>query len=337
MAETSFPVVGQDITDSQWQQIMLSVGSGVLDKGGNPYAMSNVDNATDTLQILPESATGTSEAVVTGFFHRIDAPVPLSVPPVSQSTAYTLALCYDPENATDPIKLGVFKGDLDRSDGKRYLILYTGVRTANMLLSSVQWQKVLPRVVQMLYVNEAAQLPPVGNDVLYGAMAFVIGDRSWWQVRSNNGVQAWALVVGGSASMRARSQVAQGVGNSAATVARVPNSTENGAIRKVVQGAGHAWVAPYTGWYSMNAAGYFDAAGGGTREISALVGAAFMARSRTLADTNAVSMAVNVSTEVWVESGQQMRFQLYHTRRDVAGAGLNFNLDSASVRYLGAV
>lgn len=330
MAETSFPVVGQDITDSQWQQIMLSVGSGVLDKGGDPYAMSNVDNATDTLQILPESATGTSEAVVTGFFHRIDAPVPLSVPPVSQSTAYTLALCYDPENETDPIKLGVFKGDLDRSDGKRYLILYTGVRTANMLLSSVQWQKVLPRAVQLIYVGSADQLPPVEDGVLYAATAYVYEERAWYQI--HNG---WELVSGGRASTRAGAQAAQGIGNSSAFVLRMSQSTESGNLAKGTVGAGHQWTAPYTGWYSMSASGRFDQARGGTREIGALVDSTYVARSGVPMDAQSRPIALAVATQTWVNKGQRLRFQVYQSRTDVDGAGLNFTVDSASIRYLG--
>ena len=70
MAESSFPVLEQPLTDQQWGQVTLGFGSGVLGGSAGNYALVGVSNASNTAQL--SAGGGMSQAIVSGYYHRIE-------------------------------------------------------------------------------------------------------------------------------------------------------------------------------------------------------------------------------------------------------------------------
>lgn len=135
MAQTSFPVVEQPLTDQQWGQVTVGMGSGILSVSQLQYSLGTISNANNTLEIL--SGGGQGQAIVAGFYHRIDSPVTLSVPAVTSTRTYFVGLTYDPTKhgaATGPVSLTVTTSRPSGS-GKVYLPLYEVTRAANQLLT----------------------------------------------------------------------------------------------------------------------------------------------------------------------------------------------------------
>ena len=124
MAEESFPMRDEPMTDEQWKQVTLGIGSGVLNEGGDPYRLTNINNATNQVTVNVSSTTGLAQAIVAGFYHRLDAPVVLDVPAVTTATNYWIVLEYSPlrlESSEPPVQLKVVTA-LDATSGRQYLV-----------------------------------------------------------------------------------------------------------------------------------------------------------------------------------------------------------------------
>ncbi|NII42304.1 hypothetical protein E9228_002962 [Curtobacterium flaccumfaciens] len=143
MAETSFPLVGADLSDDAWAQTVGASGSGVLDDWGNPYAI--VLNINDTVTVKP-STRGPARAVVNGFGHQLDVTKTLTVPAVTASTTYNIGLLYDPENATMPVLLTVLTAPqlAQLAPGRVFLPLHSIVRAAGQTLAAATLLTLLP-------------------------------------------------------------------------------------------------------------------------------------------------------------------------------------------------
>lgn len=180
MAEYSYPVVDEPMSAEQWAAVTRGIGSGVLDQGGFPYNMSGAENVNNTLKITVATTSSTTEkyaqAIVRGFYHKMDAAKTLTVPAVTKKTTYYIALQYDPLRTTGPVVLDVFTS-LDRTQGKDYVVLWQGVRNANMLLTNVAWTMVRPRIAPVIVVASDDNLPPA-DSVLWGTVGIVHNGRS---------------------------------------------------------------------------------------------------------------------------------------------------------------
>lgn len=178
MAETSFPVLDQPLTDKQWSSVTKGIGDGVLDDGGNPYRLESLSNAQNTGVIRVDRGNGDNggpgyaHAILSGFYHKIDADLTVSLPAVTSTTTFYIALQYDPTRSTMPVKLVVVKS-LDYSGGKTYCVLHTVRRQANQLLTDAVRTAHKPKVAPTIVVDTEDLLPPVDH-VLWGTLAVAV-------------------------------------------------------------------------------------------------------------------------------------------------------------------
>ena len=179
MAEESFPMRDEPMTDEQWKQVTLGIGNGVLNEGGDPYRLTNINNATNQVTVNVSTQTGLAQAIVAGFYHRIDAPVVLDVPAVTKTTTYWIVLEYSPlrlESSEPPVQLKVVTGSTpDTSSGRQYLVLHKFYRRPNELLTDANYRAVKPRVAPLLQVRDESELPEP-ETVIRGTVAVVHGD-----------------------------------------------------------------------------------------------------------------------------------------------------------------
>ena len=176
MAEESFPMREEPMTDEQWKQVTLGIGSGVLNEGGDPYRLTNINNATNQVTVNVSTTTGLAQAIVAGFYHRIDAPVVLDIPAVTATTNYWIVLEYSPlrlEQSEPPVQLKVVTA-LDTTSRRQYLVLHTISRRANQLLTDAARRSVRPRIAPLLQVAEASEVPEP-DTALRGTVAVVHG------------------------------------------------------------------------------------------------------------------------------------------------------------------
>lgn len=176
MAEESFPMRDEPMTDEQWKQVTLGIGSGVLNEGGDPYRLTNINNATNQVTVNVSATTGLAQAIVAGFYHRIDAPVVLDVPAVTATTNYWIVLEYSPlrlEQSEPPVQLKVVTA-LDTTSGRQYLVLHKIYRKANQLLTDADRRSVKPRIAPLLQVRDESELPEP-ETVIRGTVAVVHG------------------------------------------------------------------------------------------------------------------------------------------------------------------
>lgn len=173
MAEESFPVIEKPLSAEQWRSVTLGIGSGVLHEGGFPYNLANISNQDNTVQVTVSSTQGYAHAIVHGFYHKIDAPVTLSVPAVSSPTTYYIALQYDPLREELPVKLDAYTS-LDRSQGKQYVVLHEIDREPDQLLTDAVRRFVRPRVAPTIIVSRPRELPDPST-VLWGTTAVIHG------------------------------------------------------------------------------------------------------------------------------------------------------------------
>lgn len=201
MAEESFPMRDEPMTDEQWKQVTLGIGNGVLNEGGDPYRLTNINNATNQVTVNVSTQTGLAQAIVAGFYHRIDAPVVLDVPAVTKATNYWIVLEYSPlrlESSEPPVQLKVIKDGLDFSQGKQYLVLHKFYRRPNELLTDANYRSVKPRIAPLLQVREFSELPEPG-EVIRGTVAVVHGDFPDIKIAKQDFGQplAWASLLSG--------------------------------------------------------------------------------------------------------------------------------------------
>ena len=201
MAEESFPMRDEPMTDEQWKQVTLGIGNGVLNEGGDPYRLTNINNATNQVTVNVSTTTGLAQAIVAGFYHRIDAPVVLDVPAVTKATNYWIVLEYSPlrlEASEPPVQLKVVTA-LDTTSGRQYLVLHKIYRRANELLTNAAMWSVKPRVAPLLQVRDESELPEP-ETVIRGTVAVVHGDYPDLKIaKAEVGKPlAWASVLSGA-------------------------------------------------------------------------------------------------------------------------------------------
>lgn len=202
MSQNSYPKVDAPFTDDQWKQLFLTLGRGVIDKGGSPYKLTARDSVTDTITIGVDSREGRNFAVLDGFLHTMDAPETISIPPVSTDTTYEIGLVYDPtmhNSAGGPITLTAWTTPADNTGGISRMVLYRMTRKANLALGSTSYTAEVPRAVPVISVSTSSQLPTnslvlvdsigvsrsSGN--LYRADIDEMGTVSWSQIGGSGG------------------------------------------------------------------------------------------------------------------------------------------------------
>lgn len=188
MVETSFPKIEEPLTAEQWKSVVAGFGTGVLDNGGNPYNLVAVNNVDNTATIAVDTRTGFNHAVVFGFYHKMDAPIVISLPAVAKTTTYYVVLKYDPGRNDAPVKLEVVKS-LDTSGGKNYLVLWEVTRQPNQLLTDSVRIKKRPLITPSIMVDTPDSLPNI-NSVLWGTRAFSYRDNTEYRASHNN----WEII-----------------------------------------------------------------------------------------------------------------------------------------------
>ena len=178
MAEQSYPIVEQPMSAGQWRSVTLGIGNGILDQGGFPYRLKNLDNATNTgvLQAAQVERKPGSQAIVEGFYHRLDEDITLEFPAVTSRTTYYVVLQYDPLRTDMPVQAKVVTS-LDYSQGKNYLTLYTVTRGPNQLLTDADVQMVRPRVAPVQVYRSESDMP-LAQKTLWGTLAIVHNGRN---------------------------------------------------------------------------------------------------------------------------------------------------------------
>lgn len=169
--ESSFPIVEQPLTDQQWGQVTEGFGSGILAKGSEPYGIPSggIDNSNNTVRFGGRGSSGEGRAVVSGFFHRYDADLVLSVPAVTTTTTYYLGLTYDPTKhaaASGPVSVTVTTAP-PSGGGKVYLPIYEIVRSPNQMLSDATIRDRRAFIAPNITVKGQAALPPATSLLTY--------------------------------------------------------------------------------------------------------------------------------------------------------------------------
>ena len=190
MAESSFPVLEQPLTDQQWGQVTLGFGSGVLGASAGNYALVGVSNASNTAQL--SAGGGMSQAIVSGFYHRIDSNHTISLPAISSGTrTYYIGLTYDPLKHADPsgpVSITVTTSKPSGS-GKVYLPLYEVPRVPNELLTDAIAKARVRRVLisPTLSVASIDELPDPAT-MMQGALCQTSNLNMLWRVSGSRWV-----------------------------------------------------------------------------------------------------------------------------------------------------
>ena len=200
MVESSFPMRNTPMSDEEWKLVTLGVGSGVLNEGGDPYRLTNINNATNQVTVNVSTQTGLAQAIVAGFYHRLDAPVVLDVPAVTKATTYWIVLEYSPDRLEQnelPVQLKVLT-KLDTTSNRQYLVLHKFYRRPNELLTDANYRSVKPRVAPLLQVRDFSELPEP-DTVIRGTVAVVHGDFPDIKIAKQDAGQpvAWVSVLSG--------------------------------------------------------------------------------------------------------------------------------------------
>lgn len=192
MAESSFPVLGQPLTDQQWGQVTLGFGSGVLGATSGNYALVGVNNATNTAQLSSGGAGSMSQAIVSGYYHRIDSNHSISLPAISSGTrTYYIGLTYDPLRHAElggPVSITVTTSKPSGS-GKVYLPLYEVPRVPNELLTDAIAKARVRRVLisPTLSVASIEELPDPAT-MMQGALCQTSNLNMIWRVSGSRWV-----------------------------------------------------------------------------------------------------------------------------------------------------
>ena len=201
MAESSFPVLEQPLTDQQWGQVTLGFGSGVLGATSGNYAYTGVDNATNTAKL--SAGGGMAQAIVAGYYHRIDADHSISLPAISSGTrTYYVGLTYDPLKhaaPTGPVSITVTTSKPSGS-GKVYLPLYEIVRQPNQLLSQATNRVKRVLISPTLSVASIDELPDPGT-MMQGTLCQTSNLNMIWRVSGSRWVPLNTTGIGAPWSM----------------------------------------------------------------------------------------------------------------------------------------
>lgn len=193
MAETSFPVLEQPLSDQQWGQVTAGIGSGVLGQTTGNYAYSGVSNADNTAQL--SAGGGQAQAIVSGFYHRIDSNHTISLPAVPSGTrTYYIGLTYDPTKhaaPTGPVSITVTTTK-PSGGGKVYLPLYEVVRSANQLLTEAAL-KVRRVLISPTLAVAAIDEMPDASTMMQGTLCQTTNTNMIWRASSGNWVPVNAV------------------------------------------------------------------------------------------------------------------------------------------------
>lgn len=194
--EESFPVVNKPLTGEQWSSVTTAFGNGTIDEGTGDYRVT-LDNASNTVSVDPPSPTTFAHATVGGYYHRVYGRVTLPCPPVTTTTTYILAIVLDPlRQATEPVKLELFKAPITYSGGRKYVVLAEITRRPNELLSQATVKMKKPSIAPTLTVQDVAGLPDAKTQP-FGTMAYVNSERSLYRRSAVGGSgEVWARVIG---------------------------------------------------------------------------------------------------------------------------------------------
>lgn len=181
MSEYSFPVPEEPMPAKDWPAVTKGIGNGILDEGGFPYRLKNLNNATNTA-VLQAADLGDndrkSQAILEGFYHKIDADMTIELPAVTATTTYYIVLSFDPIRGTEqgvPVKAEVLTS-LDYTERKNYLHLYEVTRQPNQLLTEAAVRMVRPRVAPVMVYASASHMPEPSK-TLWGTLAVVHNGR----------------------------------------------------------------------------------------------------------------------------------------------------------------
>lgn len=172
--EVSYPVEGKAMGVNEWAWVTRGVGSGVLDNGGGSYRIMSISDVDDTITIGVSLTAGTANAIVNGFFHQLNKPLTLSIPPVSSTTTYYVCLTYNPvglDQQSGPVTVQVYAGTPPTTSGKIHVTLATIVRKPSTVLSASVITKIRPRIAPTILVWDESELPEV-TGVLWGTLCF---------------------------------------------------------------------------------------------------------------------------------------------------------------------
>lgn len=204
-AEYSYPVVNQPVNDEMWQYVTLGLGSGILDEGGEPYWFRGRENVNNTVRVTVSTVTGTAQAIVRGFYHRLTSDKTFTVPPVSSTTVYHFCLTYDPAAHTTPggpISLQMYAGAPPTTMGRFHIVLWTLTRQPNQLLTDAVYAKHRPRVAPSITVARQSDMPPASS-VLWGSTCVVHRTNEMFMSMGDagdgdSGVSEWKNLTGPS-------------------------------------------------------------------------------------------------------------------------------------------
>ena len=154
--EYSFPVVGQQVSDDEFQQMMLSTAAGILDQGGRPFWLKNFDDASRTAQLTVSTTTKDAKAAINGFFYRLVQDMTISLPMPSTPTTYHVCLTYDPlghGRQSGPISVQVYAGSPPYRDGLLHVELWTVECKPSQLLSDAKVVQKRPKVSPSITID----------------------------------------------------------------------------------------------------------------------------------------------------------------------------------------
>ncbi|MCT1686292.1 hypothetical protein [Pseudoglutamicibacter cumminsii] len=173
--QRSYPVEGQQMTSDMWGNVTLGVGNGILDRGGYPYDLININNSRNTVTIKPED-DGPAAAIVNGYYHELHKNAMFTVPaPSSGTVTYNIVLQYDPaghNTEAGPVQLKSISGEPVNKAGMVTVKLHSITRRANQLLTDAEIVNHRPRIAPTIYVHRKVSMP-AHDSVLYGTMCVV--------------------------------------------------------------------------------------------------------------------------------------------------------------------
>ena len=173
--EWSFPVVGQQVSDDEFQQMMLSTAAGILDQGGRPFGLKNFDDASRTAQLTVSTTTKDAKAAINGFFYRLVQDMTISLPMPSIPTTYHVCLTYDPlghGRQSGPISVQVYAGPPPYREGLLHVELWKVECKPSQLLSQAAVQYIHPKITPAINVDARAALPEPGSQ-LWGTRCLI--------------------------------------------------------------------------------------------------------------------------------------------------------------------
>ena len=179
--EYSFPVVGQQVSDDEFQQMMLSTAAGILDQGGKPFWLKNFDDASRTAQLTVSTTTKDAKAAINGFFYRLVQDMTISLPMPSTLTTYHVCLTYDPlghGRQSGPISVQVYAGSPPYRDGLLHVELWTVECKPSQLLSDAKVVQKRPKISPTIHVDYPESMPDPRTQ-LWGATCYIrYGDEA---------------------------------------------------------------------------------------------------------------------------------------------------------------